>query len=763
MRRLTLLFGLLPTFLATPAFAQGQGGRIPVRVVDGRLVTACDLSGPKRRIPVNLFIELDTTSGLQLHNQAAAPLGIEARDGSTKPIHILFPDFDLEVPRRELGDQNYLDTFTKYHSSELGENAVVGVMGGELFADWHLVLNVGAGWIELTPPWDAEREPPQSEGERIVTPITVENELTWLPVHYGDGTPAAFAIGSARYDSLIDAQVAASQGHPAGDIEGLSIQGLDFSKLVALRPEEIIQVHPDGVAGIMGVNLLESLRVEIDRRGRWAALELRHKPRYPAEEVDYFRALVEEDADGVEDFLEAHRESRLAREAADRLLSLRLDEFAPSADTERAAEWVVETQPKDLKATRALDLMVDLEDAGEKELALRAGEFGVPYGRDDRYPNAIHHIHGRLGHIFIDQGDVDEAWRHLLSAAFGVPGDGPVNLDLGRVYEAQGRYRRAFSRYLQAVIQPDSGPAAVEALGRVQPLLADGERFSVELIDRLIAGKVRSFGAATRFDPKSIELGGRVTLVEFFTSAHLGDEKAGAIGGALGNQGALAYFEDAPVAFLAWHLPNPIPSPLCNEAAELRARAFGADPQIHIIDGVLTAPGAARWHQADQVYSALQKRIAEALARESEYDLEFQAHLKEGRVQGELVAFGPEWEGLTAHVVLAEKGVLFPGRSTVVVHRRVARAELLGEGAGAQVDLGEGEASFPFDLALKDLERRNEAYLDRLEAQGGGGVPRLSIDFDPTQLYLVAFLVAPDGREVLQAAEVDLASEAGGE
>ena len=732
-----------------------------MRVVDGRLVTACDISGPNRRIPVNLFVELETKSGLQLDNRAAGPLGIERSDGSTSPIKIHFPDFALEVPRRELGDAEQLDHFTKYHSTELGENAVVGVMGAQLFEGWHLTLDLAEGWIELSEENAATGERPQSRQGELVVPITVENDLCWLPVRYAGGRPAAFAIGTARYDSIIDAMVAEGQGRPAGNLEALMLLDLDLTDFVALRPEEVVQVHADGVAGVMGVNLLKHLKVEIDRVNRWARIEVRSEASFPAEEVGFFGAMVGEDPDAVETFLEENPGNRLAREAAELLLELRLDQFAPEPQTRRAVGHIVATQKEDLRSTRALDLMIEMGDAGEMDLVLHAGRQGVEHGRDDRYPNAVHRIHGRLGRALLEQEQGDEAWRHLLSAAFGLPEDGPINLDLGRFYESQGRHRRAFSRYVQAVIQPESGPEALAALQAIQPKLAEGERLSVDLIERLIAGKVRNFGAANRFSVPRSELSGRVTLVEFFTSAYLGDGRAGAIGGALGNQGALAYFEDAPVVFLSWHLPTPAPSPLCIEAGERRAALLGAGPDVHVIDGRRSAPGAARWRQADGVYKLLKDAVGESLRKETEYDVNLEAELVEGEVRGTFEVFGPEWDGLTAHVVLAERGVLFPGKSTVVVHRMVARASLTEADDGTLMDLEDEEHFFEFARTLDEVTSENEAYHAGLEAQGQGNVVSLSTRLDPGQLYVVAFLRDPQTGEVLQAASVDLAPEGG--
>ena len=43
-------------------------GSIPVRIVGGRLVAAVELSTIHSRMPVNLFIDYESPSGLQLHD-----------------------------------------------------------------------------------------------------------------------------------------------------------------------------------------------------------------------------------------------------------------------------------------------------------------------------------------------------------------------------------------------------------------------------------------------------------------------------------------------------------------------------------------------------------------------------------------------------------------------------------------------------------------------------------------------------------------------
>ena len=67
------------------------------------------------------------------------------------------------------------------------------------------------------------------------------------------------------------------------------------------------------------------------------------------------------------------------------------------------------------------------------------------------------------------------------------------------------------SRYVQAVIVPESGPQAVAGLERVQQKIG-GEPLSVDLVDRLVAGKVYNFGAATKFEASDENTSNRVVL-----------------------------------------------------------------------------------------------------------------------------------------------------------------------------------------------------------------------------------------------------------
>ncbi|HRV81166.1 MAG TPA: hypothetical protein P5218_07015 [Planctomycetota bacterium] len=599
----------------------------------------------------------------------------------------------------------------------------------------------------------------------IQVPISLINNRVWLPVRRPDGTPGAMMVGTGQYDSWVDRGWAESLGKPAGDVGPVKIGPIDLHTFVALRPERMVEVHPDGVVGKVGLNLLEHLDIDIDRANRVAKIQIAAPAKFPTGDLEFFRARALEDAGAVEAFLNDHKDSRLAAEASKLLLNLRIDEGGSSEEIGRAVQWVCDSTPKDLRTTRMYDLMREMSDAGQTVVVLEAGKLGVAAGRDDRYPNAVHQVHGLLGRTYLEDYEKNgehatEAWRHLLSAAFGLPEDGSINLDLGRFYEKQGRYNRAYSRYVQAVIQPDSGPQALEALQRVQPLLDDSTAFSVDTIERMIAGKVRNFGAATQFEPSEKEPVDRVVMVEFFTNGHQGDEKGGAIGGALAQEGLMQHFGPEYVVFVAHHLANPQPDPLCTSLARDRAKQLGiTDPGVFVIDGVAGAPGAGKWRDAEAIYQKVRDAVVARMREFTEFEFELDCRLEQvdgaWHVIGTGDVYGYEENGLRIQLLVTEAGVLAPGKSTVVVHRAVARGPLTGSNEGLPFEFDDGEhMHLAWDVSLDDLSQANQAFLDELQTTGLGSTVRISKAIDPHQVRVVAYVYQSNTGEILGSAQV---------
>ena len=754
-----------------PPIISGEGGAIPVRVVDGRLIVACDISGPRLRAPMNLWLDIDGAYGLQLHNRAAAPLPAENRAGKPIPLTLHFPDFTMEVARRELGPEEEFENFTKYHSKEIGENALSGAIGAEILKHFDVVFDLPRNQVLLQPPGQlAGYQAVDGTSEQLV-PITLQNDLVWLPVELDKGEERierALAIGSSRLDTVLDSRLCNSFRRPAGNVGALFCQSIDFSPYVAFRPEQVVLTHPKGVAGVLGINLLQKFRIHIDRQSLLATIQSAGSPSFPKEDLAWFQAMVAEDRDLVLSWLEQHgTKSRLGREAAEFLLTLLLDEGAEEDELRESVTWVNDTMPEDLRATRMFDLLEELVNEGETPLGIAAGELGVKSARQDRYPESNYKLHGRLGELMI-QSDRREAWRHLLSAAFGLPEDGMINLNLARVYEADGKRKRAFSRYIQALVKEESSELAMEALRRLDQDLPPEERMTIETIDRMISGRVRNYSAPTKYENDDILRSNHTSLVEFFTNAYVGTEqRGGAIGGALGNQGVMSHFEPTECVFLSYHLAVPKVEPLVNPLGQLMAEWLGVPgPVVQVVDGKQQAPGMGKHRDAEKIYKATRNAVVPRLRWQSSVDIEANLSLDDTTLSGTVKVLGPEIGSdedealppLTIQIVVAERGVVFHGSSGVVIHRMLARG-LATEGPLSGIPYLPDDAGFvdiPIERDLVTIEKENTEYIDALEDGQTQGGTRMGLRIDPASVEVVVVVRNAETAEVVQAFQAKL-------
>ena len=735
--------------------------RMPVRIVAGRLVVRCEISTRFRRIPVNLFVDYDRPVGLELHNQAAAGIRLDDRGGV--PITVHLPGFDLTVDRREHGDEDYLNEFTKLYSKELGETSCVGSIGANILAGYHVIFDLQANFVYLEPARERSTDPPEDVTGTFVTAVDLTNDLVWIPVRRPDGKVTSISLSTTRYDTVIDRDYCEDVGKPAGDVGTIELKTTDLSKYVAFRPVELVQVHPDGAFGAIGLNLLEHFRIEIDRVNGYARFTPTAPAAYPAEDLEFFQAMVEEEPEPLLAVLDKHPDARLAREAAEMLVDLLIEIGGEPTAFQSALEWMDKTRIEDLRATEALATMKTLLEAQRPDVAIMAGKIGVKSGRDDRYPESVHKLHAKLGELLLGEKRGRDAWEHLLSAAFGLPDDGMINLHLGQFYEDEKRFKRAMSRYIQSVIQPESGALAVKALERLQKKMS-GEALSVDEVDKRVQGKVYNFGAATKFKPDEKHDTNRVVLAELVTNPHFGRPLTEgwvsfAVGGAMGIEGLLSHFPRDRLAVLSYHTDQPEPNALQNDLGMEMFDLYRDNRPLYTkINGVTTGPGAQRWRRAEEVYETNRQLVLEEMAKPSRHDIDIEARVENGKVVGKVIVSGPPELNANLSVILVERGVLYPGKAKIVVHRMLARAalteDLLGEAFIADGEEG-NSMTYEFSKLLEEVTTENVRHLDNYEKDGGGAATRLSVNIDPRQVSIVAYLRDMTTLEVLQAGYVD--------
>jgi len=188
-------------------------------------------------------------------------------------------------------------------------------------------------------------------------------------------------------------------------------------------------------------------------------------------------------------------------------------------------------------------------------------------------------------------------------------------------------------------------------------------------------------------------------------------------------------------------------------------------PISTVIDGVEFGPGAERWREAEKVYEENRALVLGRLRKAPEARIQLQANIDdEGNVRGSVTVEVEDPRALRVQVLLVERGVLYPGKSIVVVNRMVARGSLLRDDDGVRLDRREKVQTFLFDRSLSDITEANVRFLEEFERESGGLASRLSVDIDPRQVSVVAFVRNGATLEVLQAVQLDLgdAAEEGG-
>ncbi|MBK7874266.1 MAG: hypothetical protein IPJ77_00670 [Planctomycetes bacterium] len=753
-----------PDVRTVPAVA-----RIPAHVVDGRLVVFAQVSAGKR-IPANLFVELEAPVGLALHGRAVRGLEVESEDGTVHPVTLHLPDLDVPIDAIGEGDDGAYEQFTKWNSKELGDNALVGTLGARILSKYHVALDLAAGFLELSAPRAPLAALPDrggasapnasaGNGEPAAAPNafelrpTFQDDVAWFTLAFGDHRAAPIGLGTASYDTLVDAALCEELGRPAGDLGPVQLGPVDLARYVAFRPEPAARLggaRPDGAFGWIGLNLLAHFRVELDRVNRVARFTPTRAPKFPEADLDFFAARASGDPDELERWLAKYPKERLAQEASGALFSRQLARNAPTEAMQRALKLVSAAFPEDLRATGALALLDRLAGAGRDDVLLDAAELGLAGGRTDRYPDAVHKLHAKIGHLLMEKGRGEEAWKHLLSAAFGLAEDGPLNLDLARYYESQGRWERAFSRYLQALMDAESGAAALAGLERVQPKVPDAESVSVESVERLLEGRLVSFATASRYRPADGLVPTRVALLELVCNAH--DE--GEIGVALARDAANDHFQRAHLVQVAYHVGDGEFEPLWNPTSDALARAVSGGQLAHVLDGKTELPPRGLVRHKEQIFDAVKGAVTARLSEPSEYAIELEATVDGAAIRGEARVKGPEGVESSVQLLLVERGVVYPGKSKVVIQRNVARAALTAWAAGEEWAPVDGEQRLPFERALADVERENAAFLAERRPPGENAAT-IGVRLDPRQLSVLAIVRDAKTREVLQAAWLD--------
>ena len=465
----------------TPPPAQDGALSIPIRVVNGHLIVLTDLVGMRFTNEASFEISLEYPDALTLHPDQYRWLGLDPSDVGIGEgprvglfiqggVRLGIPAKDV-VPEQSAERVAFQNSMTKLYSKELGERKLKGTIGVGLLRKYFMTIDIEAKRMILAPPKESGPAA-ETAGDTVdvTAPFEYVNNRVQTSANLGDDQRGIFAFGGTNYDTYIDTRVAKPMGKPAGNVSPVwltdtrgSGRRIDVSQYLALRPKPFgLSEKPagDSPAIITGVNFLENFRLDLDWVNSRLSLTQRKVPVYPRTDFLFFEAEAKDTPEALEGFLTAYPDSRLGPDAADILIRKRVDQDGSTdADVIKALQWAIKTTPVDRRIETCLTYVNKFDELPNRTtLAIAAGQEGLKYSREAFDGRVVYSLHHRLGQLEMKRQNWDEAWSHLLSAAFMAPDDMNVVLDLARVYDKQGEVRRAYARYKRLSVAPGAPP-----------------------------------------------------------------------------------------------------------------------------------------------------------------------------------------------------------------------------------------------------------------------------------------------------------------
>jgi hypothetical protein len=730
-------------FFVAPALA-APAHELRFRLIDGQLCVKAELRGPESRVPGYLVIDLGTRGPLLLHERTAALLGAVPRG----PVDIVAADSGTVLPQLEAVSMAIepLERLTRDHAAELENIPAVGVLGMPAFRGARIELDVGDGRIRWGEDVSEPGAAPDSEGGIDRVPFEAEAYGYWLVGTVPDHGTVRIRFATAEYDTRISNVAAARLGAPGGDLEALLLGGVNLARYAVLRPSDFSAFPEPRPDVVIGTGLLSHFVVTIAPDARWLSLRSVREPEDIEAERSFFVARAAKQPEAIEAFLAAHPESRLAAQACETLLWLRVERKPPDLDAVRGAlEWIARTTKAERRAMRLVavaDEMIALDESRDDayELASLALDAAAPYAGDDLNETAAYHIRARRGLIALLRGDYETARRELLSAAFGIPKDPYVNLWLGRLYERTGQAPRAWSRYVQSAMQNDPPIGALRGLNRLNNDPAFRRRFTMDDAARLLEGRAPKFVPAQRYEPGPANRARPVRLMELFTNINQEQTQAAQ----LAFEGLAGFYELADTVCVQYHLDDV----LSTDSAVARAAWYGVETvPAAFFDGMGPITAGGNEDAAARVFSTYRDKSMRPRSPEDAPEIRGEARWRNDNLEVGVEVGGVEGTSLLGlHVLLCERSVMAIGANRQLLHKNVVRAALTPpEGE----PLGEGPMFF--EGGRSAIQQRLRQRIAAQFTDDSGRPAMEPVWIDPAACVVVAFVQNQASHEVLAA------------
>ena len=492
------LGGVAP--FAAAQFSQGAsngspGGVAEAKVIGDHVLVRVVLSTEKFHKDTHLVLDYTDEQPLRIYN---CILGhVEYGEGEDT-IKILADGLRIEVPKEGVEASSECTLFLKnlsgQYSVELKDIDVSAILGGPMLRQFALGMNLADGQVSFTPAEDAHAENAQLWAQSVITGVrAMEDGSVIAPLSYGDGQQSIMAFNTAGYHSYINAALAGALGYPYGDVPDLHFgageQRVPLSGMAALYPANFFddpELSSDWLV-VPGLSLWSAYRLEINPLKGYLALAPVVDSNYSEADFEFYTAAANEDRDALRAYHQNNPQDRNVSEAAELLFTLGLEQGASVDEQMEAVDYRLNATLERMKAGWLTEEVIQPLFAAEErdqrsELIVALAEEALEHISRADDPALRQDLQLVLGDRYLEAGDAETAWKHFLAAGFaGDPTkDSLVRHELGRVYEALGRHRRAYSNYQRAASPLVEAPPALResaraGMARIKPLLDEGD------------------------------------------------------------------------------------------------------------------------------------------------------------------------------------------------------------------------------------------------------------------------------------------------
>ncbi len=738
---------------------------IVVKEIGGVPVIRTRIRYADNEIEANIVFDMGSNVPMVIHKRSLGGLDLNPQiaEGREVDIELAGSGIWKGVPLHVEPAMPLIENLTRNYSQDLGEVPVVAIVGLPAIKSNVVELDLRQGLLRTLGLATEEAEKLQVGYEAKPFGMVLQGIGPTL-------APAKILMTMASEDSILDFPLLAAARAAGKAPNVLKVGDTSFTDQTAFRFQSLGGVAPEPVDAVIGVGALRNFTVTMWPKLGKIAFIPQPPVDFPQAEQDYYLALADRKPDGVMAFIDKCPPGRLLDDACLSLWQLRLEDPNSTVEVLQAALEIVAAKYNIIRRCGILASIADQLEAAtnfpnKEKMVVFTLNLAMKQSGNALDQTAAQSVHLRLGKRAFAKGDLNEARRHLLSAAFGLPKDGECNFWLGEVYRKMGKPSRAWSRYFQAILdpgmyEPQSEELLTKILGRLDDMNRDPEfrkTFNMVLAEEYMAGRLEDaeFHAPSRYSMAKGQFPGHVKLVEYFTNAT--DVESG--GMQLAFQALDEYFQ-GQVAMIEYHLDDPMHS----DAARQRLEFYKAKhPPLAVFDGtkVLNANGS----RADKLgenaagnFPAFRDASQSGVTvPESGWSLDVRMAQDGMKVSGSIVTTGKEATGnLRLHAILCERSVMAIEDSMVFFHHFVARKGLTPPD-GLEIETA---LERPFDFSVDAGKMRED--LARMLDSGAGSKGRSKPTYvDANKLMVVVFVQEQDTRRILAAETFSLPQEEG--